>query len=122
MESTASIPRHHKYFSFARVPFQDTSDQSGRQDHGYLLSKDEAIGWVNILSNILGSFSEGIDGFKSEQNENSLQSLVELQKDLVAYLYKASVVSTIFALPSFTSLCHAHRHSPKPTHWMDDSA
>ena len=115
-------PRLHEYFSFARVPFQDTTDQSGCQGRGCLLSKDEAVGWVNVLSNILNSFSKGIEGFKREQNENSLQSLVELQKDLVTYLYKAPVVSTILTLPSFTSLFRAHRRSPKRAHWMDKTA
>ena len=64
------------------------------------------------------SFGKGLEGFERGQNENSL---VELQKDLVTYLYKAPVVSTIFALPSFTSLFRAHRHLPKPAHWMDET-
>ena len=115
-------PRLHGYFVSARVPFQDTTGQSGHQGRGYLLSKDEAIGWVNVLGNILISFSKGIQGFKSDQNEESLQSLVEDQKDLVVYLYRTPVVSTIFALPSFTTLFHAHRHSPKPVPWMDITA
>ena len=71
-------PRLHEYFVSTRVPFQDTTDQSGRQGRGYLLSNDEAIGWVNVLGNILISFSKGIEGFKSDQNEESLQSLVGL--------------------------------------------
>ena len=96
-------PPLHEYFIFTRVPFQDTTEQSGRRGRGYLLSKDEAIGWINVLSNILYSFGKGLEGFIRKQNENSLQILVELQKDLVTYLYKAPVVSTIFALPSFMS-------------------
>ena len=114
--------RLHEHFIFARVPFQDTTDQSGRQGCGYLLSKDEAIGWVNVLGNILISFRKGIEGFKRDQNKESLQMLVEVQKDLVAYLYKNPVVSTIFALPSFTNLFRAHMHSPKPVPWMDKMA
>jgi hypothetical protein len=112
-------PRLHEHFIFVRVPFQDTTDQSGRQGRGYLLSKDEAIGWVNVLGNILISFRKGIEGYKRDQNKESLQILVEVQKDLVAYLYKNPVVSTIFALPSFTNLFRAHTYSPKPVPWMD---
>lgn len=78
-----SPPPLHEYFIFACVPFQDTTEQSGRRGRGYLLSKDKAIGWINVLSNILYSFGKGLEGFIRKQNENSLQILVELQKDLV---------------------------------------
>lgn len=114
--------RLHEYFISARVPFQDTTDQSGRQGRGYLLNKHQALGWVNVLGNILIYFRGGIEGFKNDQNKESLQELVEAQKDLVAYLYKNPAISTIFALPSFTSLFRVHAHLPKPVLWMNKSA
>jgi hypothetical protein len=112
-------PRLHGYFDSAGVPFQDTTDQYGRQGRGYLLSKDEAIGWVDVLGSILLTFSSGMEGFKRDRNEKSLRSLVDAQKDLVTYLYKTPEVLTIFALPSFTSLFRVHWHSPRPVPWMD---
>jgi len=116
-------PRLHGYFDSTGVPFQDTTDQFGRQGRGYLLSKDEAIGWVDVLCSILLTFSSGIEGFKRDWNEKSLRSLVDAQKDLVTYLYyKTPVISTIFALPSFTSLFRVHWHSPRPVPWMDKTA
>ena len=67
-------------------------------------------------------FRKGIEGFKRYQNKESLQMLVEVQKDLVACLYKNPVVSMIFALPSFTNLFRAHTYSPKPVPCMDKMA
>ena len=112
-------PRLHEYFISARVPFQDTTDQSGRQGRGYLLNKHQALGWVNVLGNILISFCKGIEGFKNDQTQESPQRLVEAQKDLVAYLYQNPVVLTIFVLPSFTSLFRVH--APLPKLWTANS-
>ena len=54
--------------NLAHVPFQATTNQSGHQGCGYLLSKDEAIGWVsNVLGNILIYFSEGIEVQKGSE-------------------------------------------------------
>ena len=116
------FPRLHDYFISARVPFQDTTDRSGRQGRQYLLNKHQALGWVNVLGNILIYFRKGIEAFKRDQNKESLQRLVEAQKDLVAYLYENPVVSTIFALPSFTSLFRVHAPLPKPVLWMNKTA
>jgi len=115
------FPPPSRLFYCRPVPFQDTTISLDAKP-AILLNKHQALGWVNVLGNILIYFRKGIEGFKRDQNKESLQRLVEAQKDLVAYLLRESsglddICTTLLYQPLSCSCA-----LPKPVLWMNKTA